>query len=162
MSEATTDLRNRPPTEEERRETMEKASKLIADMQMQALKRFPIELRVNYLLGTIAKSMEKAGETDVNKVSDTVNWQKVNEIINLETSKYDFNILSEIKNIQELQGLRERIIYATCGLGPWQKHTCKDCGEVFYMEKGEVDFFANKEFSIPARCKPCRDKRKKN
>ena len=162
MSDTITNTKGRPPTEEEMMDTMQKANKIIADMQMEALRRFSMELRLNYLLGMIAKAMEKDGETEIDNFNDKVNWNKVNEIINLQTSPYDFNIYGEIKTIRELSNLREQVIYASCGLGPWQKHTCKDCGETFYMDKGEIDFFTNKELSIPVRCKSCREKRKKS
>jgi len=38
--------------------------------------------------------------------------------------------------------------------------TCKDCGQAFIFTGGEQDFFAERGFSEPVRCKPCRDARK--
>lgn len=38
--------------------------------------------------------------------------------------------------------------------------TCKDCGQSFTFTGGEQDFFAERGFSEPVRCKPCRDARK--
>ena len=158
MTNATTNL----PSEQERQETIQKANDIIAEMQINALRRFPIEMRLNYLINMIAKGMDEAGEKDIEKFNEKVNWKRINEIINLETGPYSFNIIKEVNTIRELQELREVVIYASCGLGHWQKRVCKDCGEVFYMEKGEVDFFQNKELSLPVRCKSCRDKRKAN
>lgn len=41
-----------------------------------------------------------------------------------------------------------------------QDITCKDCKGTFVFTAGEQEFFAEKQFSSPARCKPCRDYRK--
>ncbi len=34
--------------------------------------------------------------------------------------------------------------------------TCKDCGKIFYLTKGEIDFYKSKNLSLPKRCKTCR------
>ena len=38
--------------------------------------------------------------------------------------------------------------------------TCKDCNQSFVFTAGEQDFFQERGFSEPIRCKPCRDVRK--
>jgi len=38
--------------------------------------------------------------------------------------------------------------------------TCIDCGEDFIFNVGEQEFFEEKGFSEPKRCKDCREKRK--
>jgi len=38
---------------------------------------------------------------------------------------------------------------------------CWECDEEFDFLVGEQEFFKKKEFSPPKRCKPCRDKRRK-
>lgn len=38
--------------------------------------------------------------------------------------------------------------------------TCKDCKTPFTFTAGEQQFFAERQFSDPVRCKPCRDYRK--
>lgn len=38
---------------------------------------------------------------------------------------------------------------------------CKECGKYFELTWMEKMFFEQKGLSIPKRCKPCRDKRKK-
>ena len=38
--------------------------------------------------------------------------------------------------------------------------TCSDCGGEFVFTAGEQEFFAERGFSEPIRCKPCRDSRK--
>lgn len=42
------------------------------------------------------------------------------------------------------------------------KKICKDCGTEFTLSQGEIDFYKSKNFSLPQRCKNCRDKRKQN
>lgn len=37
---------------------------------------------------------------------------------------------------------------------------CVDCKKPFIFEAGEQKFFAEKGFTPPKRCKPCRDERK--
>jgi len=39
---------------------------------------------------------------------------------------------------------------------------CKDCGQTFILTEGEQDFYAEKGFSEPQRCKACRQARKQN
>ena len=38
--------------------------------------------------------------------------------------------------------------------------TCKECGKEFVFTAGEQEFFAQKGFSEPVRCKACRDAKK--
>lgn len=37
---------------------------------------------------------------------------------------------------------------------------CRDCGAEFTFSKNEQEFYAEKGFNAPVRCKPCRDARK--
>ena len=37
---------------------------------------------------------------------------------------------------------------------------CKDCKTPFTFTAGEQQFFAERQFTDPVRCKPCRDVRK--
>ena len=37
---------------------------------------------------------------------------------------------------------------------------CKDCNNEFVFTAGEQEFFAQKGFSEPVRCKDCRDAKK--
>lgn len=41
-----------------------------------------------------------------------------------------------------------------------QEKTCRDCNSKFLFTAGEAAFFAEKQYTPPNRCKPCRDKRK--
>ncbi len=40
------------------------------------------------------------------------------------------------------------------------KIVCKDCGKEFTFTAGEQEFYNEKGFSNPVRCKECREKRK--
>lgn len=40
------------------------------------------------------------------------------------------------------------------------KIICKDCGKEFIFTAGEQEFYKEKGFSNPVRCKDCREKRK--
>ena len=159
MSEILEETKIRPTAEEER-QTSEKFHKMLSDMQIDCLKRFPMEMRVTYLLNIIFRAMQKANTEDEDAFSKTVSWSKVNAILNLEKSPTDFNAYGEIKTIRELQELRYTIISAACDIGPWQKRVCKDCGKEFYLGKSEIDFFVRKELQVPVRCRPCRNKKR--
>jgi hypothetical protein len=37
---------------------------------------------------------------------------------------------------------------------------CRECKQDFTFTEGEQDFYAQRDFSEPKRCKPCRDARK--
>ena len=37
---------------------------------------------------------------------------------------------------------------------------CADCNKPFVFEAGEQQFYAERDFTPPKRCKPCRDERK--
>lgn len=41
-----------------------------------------------------------------------------------------------------------------------QTINCRDCNQPFVFTAGEAKFFAERQFTTPSRCKPCRDKRK--
>jgi len=38
------------------------------------------------------------------------------------------------------------------------RETCKDCGAAFEITNGEKEFFEQKNFTLPKRCKTCRIK----
>lgn len=38
--------------------------------------------------------------------------------------------------------------------------TCKDCGDNFHFKTSEEEFYKEKGFTTPIRCKPCREKKK--
>ncbi|MFQ5649830.1 MAG: zinc-ribbon domain-containing protein [bacterium] len=39
---------------------------------------------------------------------------------------------------------------------------CVDCGNEFVFSEGEQEFYKERGFEEPKRCKPCREQRKKN
>lgn len=43
---------------------------------------------------------------------------------------------------------------------PWKTFACTDCGDSFTMTKGNKEFYDEKGFNYPKRCKPCRDRAK--
>jgi hypothetical protein len=43
-----------------------------------------------------------------------------------------------------------------------QQLQCEDCFEFFVWTRGEQRYFADKQFSQPKRCRPCRAKRKQS
>lgn len=43
-----------------------------------------------------------------------------------------------------------------------KKIICKDCGKEFVFTAGEQEFYKEKQFNDPVRCKECREKRKAN
>lgn len=45
---------------------------------------------------------------------------------------------------------------------PWQTFACIDCGSSFTLTKGNKEFFDNKGFEYPKRCKTCRDRAKQS
>lgn len=42
-----------------------------------------------------------------------------------------------------------------------KKITCQDCGKIFIFNDYEQDFYKNKNFPDPRRCRSCRKNRKK-
>lgn len=44
-----------------------------------------------------------------------------------------------------------------------QTHKCveRDCGKEFVITTGEQEFFARKGFTLPKRCKDCRERKKR-
>ena len=38
---------------------------------------------------------------------------------------------------------------------------CKECGKMFYVDTGSLEYIETKGWKMPVRCKPCREKRKK-
>ena len=43
---------------------------------------------------------------------------------------------------------------------PDKELKCKDCGQPFVFTEGEQRFYAEREYTEPKRCKPCRDAKK--
>lgn len=40
------------------------------------------------------------------------------------------------------------------------QRTCKQCGKTFALSQSEIDFYQDKNLSIPKRCEECRAKHK--
>jgi hypothetical protein len=43
---------------------------------------------------------------------------------------------------------------------PDKEIVCEDCRQTFVWSESEQEFYRQKDFTPPKRCKPCRDKRK--
>lgn len=43
---------------------------------------------------------------------------------------------------------------------PDKQIECLDCGQQFTFTEGEQEFFAERSFTPPKRCKDCRDKKR--
>ena len=43
---------------------------------------------------------------------------------------------------------------------PDKQLTCVDCSQDFSFSEGEQRFYAEREYTEPKRCKPCRERRK--
>lgn len=42
----------------------------------------------------------------------------------------------------------------------YKKEICKDCGKIFGITNGENEWYKNRGWDLPIRCKDCRKKRK--
>lgn len=142
------------PSEQEWAETNRKMRELFQSIEEEFLRTKPLWMRLNLLSNKLGNALSQ-GHT-----SDDINWGKINKYLTENVDEYDYNCVDLIKCPDDLFNTRANCIAASCGLGAWQKHTCKDCGETFYMTYSEVEFFRNKELHVPKRCKKCRDKRK--
>lgn len=121
------------------------------------LKGMPLWMRVNYVLNSVMHQLSDAPEV---QAYQEVNWDKINELLFTNMTENDYNLISHVGSMEELHDLRANLVAASCGLGSWLKLTCKDCGQVFYMDSEEIDFFKRNKLSLPRRCKPCRKLRK--
>lgn len=70
------------------------------------------------------------------------------------------------RNNDTFKGQQKIAIYDISKVEHWREHTpdealyCVDCGNMFILESGEIDFYNRKGLSKPRRCKGCRADRK--
>ena len=145
---------------------MRKAHELIADMQRDALKKHYMWVRLGFITNGLSKMI-----SEDRKVSE-IDWDLINEVLHYPIAEDDWNafpddfpekfpISDDLKeNYRPILEIWEMNREASFDLGPWRKLVCRDCGEVFYMNHSEVEFYKNKGLSYPKRCKPCREARK--
>lgn len=134
---------------------IQEASKIIQDMQVKVLTTSPMWMRLNYLCNVVNQMLSE-GHTDAD-----IDWNKVNELLTTNVNEYDFNVFKRIETSDQLLIVASHCRTASildCDI--WQKHTCKDCGEQFFMTYNEVSFYERKRLHVPKRCKACRDKRR--
>lgn len=143
-------------TKEEWAETNRKVSEMMREIQIDALKKLPLWLRMNWFGSQMAKALEDGYK------NEDFNWDFINEMCVKDLDQFDYNMYEPVQTVEEFENQRFNVIAASEGIGHWHKHKCKDCGKEFYMDYSEVHFFEKKELSLPKRCKECRDKRKNN
>lgn len=145
---------NEQITQEEFAETNRKMQELFHEAEISALKLMPLWMRLNYFGSKVNKAI-----ADGHKNED-IKWDYINEMCTKDLGQFDYNMYQNVNTAEELIELRFNVICASEGVGPWQKHKCKDCGREFYMDYKEVHFYQEKGLSLPKRCKECREKRK--
>lgn len=52
------------------------------------------------------------------------------------------------------------LLSKSMGVIPLETRVCRDCGKVFGIDKGELDYYNKHGLHLPTRCKACRKKRK--
>lgn len=129
---------------------MQKLGKAIREVLKEMIKDSPMWMRFNFITHGIAERKE-----------EEIDWDNVNNILRNNIDKYDFNAFEKITSKQELYNTIFNCNAASMNIGAWYKDTCKECGEEFYMTRGEISFFERKDFNLPKRCKDCRDKKSK-
>lgn len=143
-------------TKEELVETNQKVSEMMREIQIDALKKLPLWLRMNWFAHQMNKTLlDKHEETEFN-------WDFINEMCTNDLGQFDYNMYEPVQTVEEFENQRFNVIAASEGIGHWHKHKCKDCGKEFYMDYSEVHFFEKKGLNLPKRCKECREKRKIN
>jgi hypothetical protein len=138
------------------------AQMLMEDLRRDCFKKLGIQFRANYILNSIKKIRVDFPEMKQVDFENMINWEYINKVLFEDKDEYDYNLVSKVKTINDIDCLLSNAMAASCNLGPWQRHKCKDCGKEFYLTRDEVSFFEDKEFQVPHRCKPCRKSRKNN
>lgn len=141
-------------TPEEWAETNRKVSEMFREIEEETIRKMPLWMRLNFYANKIGRAI-KDGHTDKD-----VKWDYINEMLTKDLSIFDYNMFEPVYSFAKFDSLRFNVIAASEGVGPWHKHKCKDCGKEFYMTHNEVQFYQNKELSLPKRCRECREKRK--
>lgn len=119
----------------------------LREMNKQILREFPLELRLNCLIGLVYQTIEEGVGT---------NFELVNELLRDEEDPYAYNLMREISSLEELVSLRDEIVEAMLVNGDFRKCTCKKCKESFNLSFGEVEFYRKKNFPLPKTCKYCK------
>ena len=141
-------------TEEEWKETNRKVQEWFHEIEVNTLKKMPLWMRLNFFLNKVGQAIK-----DGHKNED-IKWGYINEMCTANLNQFDYKMYENVDSIEKLDKQRFNLICATEGVGPWQKHRCKDCGKEFYMTYREVQFYKDKGLNLPKRCKECRAKRK--
>ena len=133
-----------------------KMRELYNEIDAKTIPTLPLWMRLNVFANKLSKAVSD-GVTD-----DQINWDYINEMCTKDLDIFDYNMYHAVKTVDEFIEQRSIVIEASLGIIAWHKHKCKDCGEEFYMDFNEVDFYQRKGLNLPKRCKACREKRKNN
>ena len=133
----------------EETDDIKKVDNAMREMNKEILKSFPLELRINCILGLISKANAEGKDS---KIDFTV----INEILHSNIGPYDYNLIPHIKSVEDISNLRDNILTATFLNGPWRKRHCKKCNEDFYLTFGQVQFYKEKGFPLPKQCEYCK------
>ena len=68
--------------------------------------------------------------------------------------------MMEIKDLADLEILKECLSETDLVLPEDKKIICKDCGKEFIFTIGEQEFYKSKNFADPQRCRKCSKKRR--
>lgn len=135
-------------------ENVQKVREIFKQVEYETILKMPLWMRLNFYASKLSKAKAEG------HASDEINWDYINEMCTKDLSPFDYNMYKPVTTFEEFAQQRFDVICATEEVHTWHKHTCKDCGDNFYMLRREVEFFENKGLQLPKRCKACRAKRK--
>lgn len=140
-------------SQKEKEETIKEARKIIRNASLKAIENLPVSLRCSVILADLRNH-----NLNENDDLDETQLKEINRILKIpyKYDKYDYNIFDEIHNIKELNELFEMSNYADFGIYPKYRETCKKCGDMFYLNIHEINWYLNKKLKIPKTCEYCR------
>ena len=131
-----------------------KMREMFQKAEIETLQKMPMWMRFNYLGNKLSRALNNGA------TNNDINWDKLNHLLSDNRDEYDFNCYDRIATLEQFFEVRDLCIEGSFLNGIWQKRLCKDCGNVFFMDFSEVEFFRNKELHLPKRCPKCRANRK--
>lgn len=141
-------------TQQDLEECNRKMREMFQKAEIETLQKMPMWMRFNYLGNRLSRAL-KDGVTN-----NGIDWNKLNHLLSDNRDEYDFNYYDRIATLEQFFEARDLCIEGSFLNRIWQKRLCKDCGNTFFMDFSEVEFFRNKELHLPKRRPKCRAKRK--
>ena len=141
-------------TQQDLEECNRKMREMFQKAEIETLQKMPMWMRFNYLGNKLSRAL-KDGVSN-----NDIDWDKLNHLLSDGRDEYDFNCYDRITTPEQFFEARESCIESSILNLVWQKRLCKDCGNTFFMDFSEVEFFRNKGLYLPKRCPKCRAKRK--